>query len=142
MLDLTKQIRGRVETIVITSTPGYYDKTFSRLIGKPVTAKQSGFGGWHVAVAHDAITNPESIWSVDDTTTLYIGEAYARPATNQEVAEMLAPLTGRIARKIGDSMKSYIRATSRDNPFRHWNRIKGNRKVGLPEVYLMEELRA
>lgn len=59
---------------------------------------------------------------------------------------MQAELTGKVCKAIADRMlksfNDHVRATSRDNPFRHWNRIKGNRKVGLPEVYMMRELRA
>ena len=139
---MIKQEFGQVEVIVITSVPVEYGDTFSCAIGKPITAKQTGYGGWHILVAHDVATNHNSIWSNSEDVTLFLSEEFARPATQQEVKEMLAPLTGAIAKTIGDSMQAYMRATSRDNPFRHWNRIKGNRKLGLPEVYTMQELRA
>lgn len=139
---MTKQEFGQVEVIVITIVPVEYSDTFSCAIGKPITAKKTGYGGWHVLVAHDVATNPNSIWSNSKDVTLFLSSEFARPATQQEVREMLAPLTGGIAKAIGDSMQEYMRATSRDNPFRHWNRIKGNRKLGLPEVYTMQELRA
>lgn len=139
MSSLEKQ---KAEVIVIMSVPVEYSDTFSHSIGKPITAARTGYGGWHVPVAHDVAHNPDTIWTRNETVTLFLSEEFARPATQQEVREMLAPLTGGIAKTIGDSMKAYIRATSRDNPFRHWNRIKGNRKLGLPEVYTMQELRA
>lgn len=136
----------KTEVIVITSVPHTYGDSFSRTIGKPITATKTGFGGWHVPVAHDVIDNPNSIWTQSEEVTLFFKEGEARPATQQEVNEMLTPLTGGIAKTIGDeleaSFRAHMRATSRDNPFRHWNRIKGNRKLGLPEVYAMQELRA
>ena len=135
-------LEQKAEVIVIMSVPVEYSDTFSHSIGKPITARRTGYGGWHVPVAHDVAHNPNTIWTRNETVTLFLSEEFARPATQQEIKGMLTPLTGAIAKTIGDSMQAYIRATSRDNPFRHWNRIKGNRKLGLPEVYTMQELRA
>lgn len=143
MSSLEKQ---KAEVIVIMSVPVEYSDTFSHSIGKPITAARTGYGGWHVPVAHDVAHNPDTIWTRNETVTLFLSEEFARPATQQEIKEMLAPLTGGIANTIGDnleaSFRAHIRATSRDNPFRHWNRIKGNRKLGQPEVYTMKELRS
>lgn len=140
------QMCGKVEVIVITGVPKDYRDTFSHVVGRPITAKQTGFGGWLVSVAHDVESNPESIWTDSQSVELFFSYDHARPATQMEVREMLAPLTGGIVKTIGDnleaSFRAHMRATSRDNPFRHWNRIKGNRKLGLPEVYTTQELRA
>ena len=143
---MMNQTCGKAEVIVITAVPKDYRDTFSHAVGLPIAAKQTGFGGWLVSVLHDIATNPESIWTDSEYVELFFSYDYARPATQMEVREMLAPLTGGIAKAIGDnleaSFRAHMRATSRDNPFRHWNRIKGNRKLGLPEVYTMQELRA
>lgn len=135
------------QIIVITHVPGYYNNTFSHVIGKPIVArKEPVISGWKVSVKIDVATNPRSIWTEEDITELYISAQYARPATAQEIADMQAELTGKVCKAIADRMlksfSDHVRATSRDNPFRHWNRIKGNRKVGMPEVYTMKELRA
>lgn len=118
--------------IVIESVPGYYNDTFSKVIGKAVLAeKEAVISGWKVPVKVDFDTNPDSIWTKDDITSLYLNASNARPATIEEIAEFYSRLTG-----------STVRATSRDNPFRHWNRIKGNHTLGMPEVYTIPELRA
>lgn len=135
------------QIIVITSLPSYYNNTFSCVIGKPIVAsKEPVISGWKIPVKIDVETNPRSIWTEEDITELYLSAHHARPATAQEIADMQAELTGKVCQAIADRMvksfKDHFRATSRDNPFRHWNRIKGNRKVGMPEVYMMKELRA
>lgn len=142
------QIEARqTEVIVITSVPDVYRGTFSRTIGRPIIATKTGFVGWRVPVAYDALDNPDSIWSHDEDTTLFFKDGDARPATQQEIDAMSSHLTGGISKAVGDSMevqpRQHVRATpSNDNPFHHWNLIKGNRKLGLPEVYTNKELRA
>lgn len=137
---------GMEEVIIITSVPIDYADTFTFTVGKLITAKKTGFGGWHISVSHDVADNPGSIWKGNEDVTLFFPGEHARAATTQEIREMVAPLTGYIANAICDNLEAsfinHIRATSRDNPFRHWNRIKGNRKIGMPEVLTMKELRA
>lgn len=135
------------QVIVITNVPSYYNKTFSRVVGKPIVArKEEVISGWKVPVKIDVETNPESIWTEECFTELYLSAHNARPATEKEIAEMQAELTGKVCKAIADRMlesfSAHVRATSRDNPFRHWNRIKGNRRLGMPGVYMMKELRA
>lgn len=134
---------GMEEVIIITSVPIDYADTFTFTVGKLITAKKTGFGGWHISVSHDVADNPGSIWKGNEDVTLFFQAEHARAATTQEIREMVAPLTGKIGVvTITDGLNRMVRATSRDNPFRHWNRIKGNRKIGIPEVLTMKELRA
>lgn len=134
---------GMEEVIIITSVPIDYADTFTFTVGKLITAKKTGFGGWHISVSHDVADNPGSIWKGNEDVTLFFPAEHARAATTQEIREMVAPLTGKIGVvTITDGLNRMVRATSRDNPFRHWNRIKGNRKIGIPEVLTMKELRA
>lgn len=136
-------MKRKFVTIVMYSLPSYLlsgkDGTFAHTLGKPILVeKDSSLSGYHVDVKYDLEHNPYSIWKGREGSTLYISGKHA-----EEVEEEHIALTGsRGVVMITDGLDRMVRATSRDNPFRHWNRIKGNRKVGLPEVFTMKELRA